>query len=940
MATVTETFNTADSDTLGPVATWTEDLGDFDVVSNKCQLVTAAAVAWVGNLTTVDHEVSVKVESSAITAPNSNAEGVIARKATSALQTYYLFDAWFQQNVVRSFRVAAGAYTAIGTNQAHTLNAATQYTVKLAIAGNAIETSVDGTVKQRISDTGITTGTGVGMRGDYEAGHSGTVHFDDFTASDLTVVSHRASQAGSGNTTTSVGIVIPASTVANDIVIAAFTNGGSSADATVADNEGAGTWAKILSGDDGNTNLSVWWKRASANTAGKTVTASSMTNSCTGVVSVYSGCLTSGNPYGGQTFQSNASGTESHAAITPTVNGSMVFLVVGQQPDIAISTQAATSPAVLLERAEHLSTGGLDCSVALASEVQVTAGTTGALTWAQTNAATMSIAFYLTPASLSLSATVNQITETDLAQAIARLKAKAIGQNTETGLSQTVTRVKSKTLGQNTETDLAQTIAWAPRHRLVNQVIESDLSQAVARLKAKAIGQTLETDFAQEITRDTSVIVAVAQATETDLSQAIARLKTKAVNQALETDLAQVLAGVKTRSIAQTAETDLAQALIHSKLKAVGQITETDLAQSVLHLKRLLLGQASETDAAQALSHLKAKLLGQVTEMDLAQAIAVSGLKLINVAQVSETDLAQALLWNPKIRIVSQITETDLAQAIVRLKAKGINQITEADLAQTLTHLKTLAVNQIVETDLAQALTHAKLKAVGQITETDLAQAVARLKTRSVAQTLETDLAQAISRLKAKAIGQTVETDLAQAVTVPGRLIVAVNQTTESDLAQAINWAPKIRSLGIAAEIDLAQFITGLKTSAIGMVSETSLAQSLTAAKAKEIAQALETDLAQSVAWSPKSRLLAQVFETDLAQIILYIPSQTVGNVWRFEAVVIGTSKIISATIEGPVLNGAVLATSKLINAEMAEVSDLAEATITASKLTDAEFQE
>ncbi len=855
MATLTESFNTADSDTLGPDNTWVEDNGDFDIVSNKAEVITTPAIVFAEariatSLSTDNHSVQAKVESTAA----SGAAGVMARKDASSTRTYYLGDCDFTANTTRLYRCVTGNFTSLAAGVATTFSTNTQYLVKLSCIGTTILTSLDGTAKHSVSDTNITGNLQVGIRSDATG-----KKFDELSAADIPAVTHRASIAGTGNTTTSVGIVIPASTVANDIVIAAFTNGGSTADPSVSDNEGAGSWAKVLSGNDGGSNLSVWWKRASGSTAGKTITASGFTNSCAGVCSVYPGALTSGNPYGGQTYQSNASGTESHAAITPTVDGSMVFLVVGNQPDIAIATQAATSPAVLLERAEHLSTGGLDSSVALASEVQVTAGSTGALTWAQTNQATMSIAFYLTPQSFSLSATVNQIIETDLAQAVARFKLKAIGQNTETDLAQTVTRVKSKTIAQRIETDLAQPVAVAPKIRRVNQAIESDLSQAVARLKTKAIGQTLETDFAQEITRDTSVIVAVNQTTETDLAQAIARLKTKAVNQALETDLAQVLAGVKTRSIAQITETDLAQALTRSKLKALGQVTETDLAQAVTELKIKGISQITEADLAQAITRLKTLALNQVVETDLAQAIVVSGLKLINVAQVSETDLAQALLWNPKIRIVSQITETDLAQAI------------------------------------------------------------ARIKTQSIAQALETDLAQAISRLKVKALGQVTETDIAQIITVVGKIIVAVGQVNETDLAQAIAWAPKVRLLGQVTETDIASLIASIKAQTLGMVSESSLAQSLTAAKAKEIAQALETDFAQSVAWSPKIRLLAQAFETDLAQIILYIPSQTVGNVWRFEAVIIGASKLDTAAIAGASFTGAAVATSKLTDAEFKE---------------------
>jgi hypothetical protein len=41
MVALTESFNKADADTLGPDQTWVEDTGDIDVVSNKARLVTA-----------------------------------------------------------------------------------------------------------------------------------------------------------------------------------------------------------------------------------------------------------------------------------------------------------------------------------------------------------------------------------------------------------------------------------------------------------------------------------------------------------------------------------------------------------------------------------------------------------------------------------------------------------------------------------------------------------------------------------------------------------------------------------------------------------------------------------------------------------------------------------------------------------------------------------
>jgi hypothetical protein len=398
MATLSETFDTADSDTLGPVLSWTEESGDIDIVSNKARIIDIGdnhPRARAPALSTAHHSAQVVVRSSSAT--EAIGMGVMCRKHSStATKTYYLFDLEFLGDEARAWRVEAGAFTSLSSSVATTAAADTDYTVKLSTAGSRFLGKIDGVTKFNFTDTGITGNLHTGFTGSFGA-LAANNDFNDFTATDLEEVFHRAAIAGTGATTTNVTLVIPASTVANDVVYAAFTNGGATADPSVVDNEGAGTWTKLLSGNNGTSNLSVWWKRASANTAGKTITASGFTNSCTGVAVVNGGVILTGNPYGGETYESNISGNETHAAITPTVNGSMICLVVGQAPDIAVSTQAATSPAVLVERAEHLSTGGLDSAVCFASEVQETAGSTGALTWAQTNQASMSIAFYIPP---------------------------------------------------------------------------------------------------------------------------------------------------------------------------------------------------------------------------------------------------------------------------------------------------------------------------------------------------------------------------------------------------------------------------------------------------------------------------------------------------------------------------------------------------------------
>lgn len=178
---------------------------------------------------------------------------------------------------------------------------------------------------------------------------------------------------------------------------------------------------------------------------------------------------------------------------------------------------------------------------------------------------------------------VGQVTETDLAQAIARLKTKALGQASSTETAQPITALKTRALGQAAETDLAQTLT--------------------AR-KTKTLGQTTETDTAQPISHG-GFQVTVNQAAETDVAQAVAWApKHRLVGQAVEIDLAQPISrGAQIIEIAQASETDLAQAIARAKAKALGITQETDAAQPIAWApKHRLIGQAAEVDLAQTIT--------------------------------------------------------------------------------------------------------------------------------------------------------------------------------------------------------------------------------------------------------------------------------------------------------------------------------------------------
>ena len=74
------------------------------------------------------------------------------------------------------------------------------------------------------------------------------------------------------------------------------------------------------------------------------------------------------------------------------------------------------------------------------------------------------------------------------------------------------------------EIDTAQPITWAPKHRLAAQITETDTAQAITRVKSKVLGQPAETDTANAVTEPAGQTIAVGQATETDTAQAISRL--------------------------------------------------------------------------------------------------------------------------------------------------------------------------------------------------------------------------------------------------------------------------------------------------------------------------------------------------------------------------------------------------------------------------------
>jgi hypothetical protein len=220
-------------------------------------------------------------------------------------------------------------------------------------------------------------------------------------------ISFIANALGGTTTTTSFSITLPA-TAAGDILILEYTHRGT-ADVTLGGTsittDGL-TWTEkhdqlyATSTFSGKT----YWTRCTGNHTGKTitggVTGTAATNSCAAIVTQYHGCIGEGDPLDAATIvgEQNAAADETQAQITTTVDGAWVVLVVVNSPDLAVTAQNCTSPGTLTARAERLSTGGTDTSIAHASALKASAGATGAFTWSQTDAASGSWAYAIRPA--------------------------------------------------------------------------------------------------------------------------------------------------------------------------------------------------------------------------------------------------------------------------------------------------------------------------------------------------------------------------------------------------------------------------------------------------------------------------------------------------------------------------------------------------------------
>ena len=182
--TITETFNTADSDILGPNLSWTELEGDIDVVTNEARTtgLTASAARAESALATDDHYVQADVLLSG-GATGGRFVGVSARRRSDATNTYYWFALDDDLDQVRVYRVVAGTATLLA-NPSFIIVMGTSYLLKGQVNGSSLEVWVDSVSKATATDTNIVDNLYTEIRGrNNNAGQY--ARWDNFEAGDL-----------------------------------------------------------------------------------------------------------------------------------------------------------------------------------------------------------------------------------------------------------------------------------------------------------------------------------------------------------------------------------------------------------------------------------------------------------------------------------------------------------------------------------------------------------------------------------------------------------------------------------------------------------------------------------------------------------------------------------------------------------------------------------
>jgi hypothetical protein len=180
-------FNRADSSNLG--ADWVEVSGDWSIVSNQLSPGSAGGTIILRVATAMStNDNFAQVTIAATTAAS---QGVWCRGNSNISNGYLWRNDGSTWNL---FSVVGGSFSVIGTYSAA---AAPGDIAKVQAVGSTIKAYVNGVERVSVTDTGVTTGTGVGIRSE----STSSIKFDSFSAGDVTSTVTGSASAGFGGLT-------------------------------------------------------------------------------------------------------------------------------------------------------------------------------------------------------------------------------------------------------------------------------------------------------------------------------------------------------------------------------------------------------------------------------------------------------------------------------------------------------------------------------------------------------------------------------------------------------------------------------------------------------------------------------------------------------------------------------------------------------------------
>jgi PKD repeat protein len=204
-----------------------------------------------------------------------------------------------------------------------------------------------------------------------------------------------SSQFTLGSETTLGRILIPSSVISgHDLYCLVGSDGHTTSIAypTVTDTDSGGN-AFALQGETAARKGTLWWKKATTDTAGKLITVAGCVDIAVGGLSVYSGAYEAGNPTSNVDSELNNAGSPAHVAFTPHFENSMIALAVFNFfSNGTVLSLACSNPGALTTRFEQRHNNSTGAAVHHASAVQPGAiASTGTFTWVQSALTSRSI---------------------------------------------------------------------------------------------------------------------------------------------------------------------------------------------------------------------------------------------------------------------------------------------------------------------------------------------------------------------------------------------------------------------------------------------------------------------------------------------------------------------------------------------------------------------